>query len=231
MEQHHSSDQGFFKMILEQYKNMSAAAVKQGKPDPGIPILTQSKLRLEQYITSTSTQITFPVLDGQVGQGSSSVLPNEIRLLTNDNFHIHKIGLYLAVTVNPTDTAFRLMTNPNEVFLGNAATALNYLNIWNATLKININQVDVLTNWPTERHFYVPQTQRLSAAVNNNFDQIQLLDDGMVACAPSLMLSGAYTNTITLNLNGAINLAVGGNNSRYVMMFYGLRAQNAAIRK
>jgi hypothetical protein len=221
----------FFDQTLDTYKSLSAKALAAGKPDPGIPILTQSTLRMEQFINANSTNYTFPMNDGQVASGSSSVLPNEIRLFINDNFHIHRIGFYLAVTAASTDTAFRLMTNPNEIFLGSAAIALNYLNLWNGTMKINVNQVDVLTNWDTLKHMYVPQTQRLSATVDTNFDQIMFKDDGMIEMEPSLMISGAYTNTLTINLNAAVTSALASSNSRMVIVMRGLRAQNAAIRK
>ena len=219
--------QQFFEQVLAQYRAKDA----ETNGGTGIPILTQSSLRLEQYVSANTTLYNFPVLTGVTTPGTTSVLPTETRLQQNDNFHIYSISFYLAVTAASTDTAFRLQTNPNEIFLGSAAIALNYLNIYNGNMNINVNQVDVLTNWRLSRHMFVGQTQRLTGTVNNNFDQVDLSQDGIVTNSPSLMLSGAYTNTITVNLPGAVTSALSNNNSRMIIVFDGLRAQNAAVRK
>ncbi len=219
--------QAFFERTMQEYQKKNVESGMKA----GMPILTEANLRLEQYVVTNNAQYNFPILQGAVSAGSTSVLPTETRLEQNDNFHIGKIGIYLAVTAASTDTAFRLLTNNNEIFLGSAAIALNYLNIYNGSLKINVNQVDVQTNWRLSKHFFVGQTQRLSATVNNNFDQVDMGNDGLEDLNPSIMLSGAYTNTITINLPAAVNLALANNNSRIVIILDGLRAQNAAVRK
>ncbi len=221
----------FFDRTLADYKAKNALAIANKMTPPGIPILTPSSLRLEQFISAATTQYTFPVLSGVVSAGATSVIPTEVRLEQNDNFHIGAVGFYLAVTAASADTAFRLQTEANELFLGSAAIALNYLNIYNGTMKINVNQVDVVTNWRLSQHMFTGQTQRLSATVNTNFSQIDLQQDGLIEMQPNIMLSGAYTNTITVNLPGAVTSALAANNSRMVIIYDGLRAQNAAVRK
>ena len=225
------SKQDFFRDVKKQYNDANARAKEQGLKAPGMPILTAASLRLEQFLNATTSTYQFPVLAGETTPQTTQVQANEVRLLQNDNFHIHKIGIYLSVTAASTDTAFRLQTNNNEIFLGSAAAALNYLNLWNGNLNINVNQVDILTNWRVSQHFMVGQTQRLANTLNSNFDQIDLATDGLITCEPGIMLSGAFTNKINLNLNAAITSALASNNSRVVIIFDGLRAQNAAIRK
>jgi len=221
----------FYSDILNEYRAAKTKAVEKGQPDPGVPILTQSSLRLEQFITATNTNYTFPVLAGITTPVTTVVQANEVRLQQNDNFHIYSIGIYLAVTAAATDQAFRLFTYANEMSLVTVAASLSYQNLWGGNMNINVNQVDVLTNWRLTQHYYVPQTQRLSVTVNTNYDQQDLSQDGLVVCQPKLMLSGAYTNTITIALNAAIGSALASNNSRIVIIMDGLRAQNAAIRK
>jgi hypothetical protein len=226
------SKQHFFNQIYGEYKIANDLAIAQGAPKPpGIPLLTESQLRLEQFITTTGTQYTFPVLQSAVTPVTTVVQAAEVRLQTNDNFHIRSIGFYLAVTAAATDTAYRLFTFPDEIALVTVAATLNYMNIYNGNMNINVNQVDVLTNYRLSQHYLVPQTQRLSATVNTNYNQVDLQADAVVPLAPSVMLSGAYTNTITINLPGAVSSALASNNSRMVLIFDGLRAQNAAIRK
>lgn len=223
--------QEFYRDVKKQYIDANERAKALNQTAPGLPILTASSLRLEQFLNTSTSQYAFPVITGETTSVTTTVQANEVRLQQNDNFHIHKIGIYLAVTAAATDTAFRLQTNNNEIFLTSAAIALNYLNLWNGNLNINVNQLDVLTNWRVSQHFYVGQTQRLAATVNTVFDQIDLSKDGLISCEPGIMLSGAYTNKINLNLNAAITSALGSNISRCVLIFDGLRAQNAAIRK
>ena len=223
--------QQFFKDVRAQYERMNGKALSTGQKAPGLPILTASTLRLEQFLNASTSQYQFGVLAGETTAGTTTVQPNEIRLLQNDNFHIHKIGIYLGITAASGDAAFRLQTNPNEIMLGSAAIALNYNNLYNGTLNVSVNQVDILTNWRLGQHLFVGQTQRLAATVNNNFDQVDFSKDGLITCEPGIMLSGAYTNKININLNQAITSALAENNSRAVIIFEGLRAQNAAIRK
>lgn len=223
--------QDFYRDVKAQYVKADERARQSGQVVPGLPILTSSSLRLEQFLNATTSQYSFPVITGETTATTTVVQANEVRLQQNDNFHVHKIGIYLAVTAAATDTAFRLQTNANEIFLGSAAAALNYLNLWNGNFNINVNQLDVLTNWRVSQHFYVGQTQRLAATVNTNFDMVDLSKDGLITCEPGIMLSGAYTNKLNLNLNAAITSALASNNSRVVVIFDGLRAQNAAIRK
>lgn len=221
--------QSFYERIKGQYANEEAKAKAQGK-NYNVPILTESTLRLEQAITATTTQYTFPVLQGDVGQGQNSVFATEIRLQTNDNFHIREIGFYLGQLVATTDTNYRLKTYPNEVELG-AANVNDYFNFYNGTMNINVNQVDVLTKYALLSHLFIPQTQRLSVAANSNRDQVDFSLNSRLSLNPSLMLSGAYTNTIQITLPGAVATAIAGNLTRAVIVFYGIRAQNAAIRK
>lgn len=223
--------QFFFNQIRAEYEAARAKALEERKVDPGIPLLTESTLRLEQFVTAASTNFQFGVLTSEVSPGTNAVNPTEVRLQTNDNFHIRSIGFYLAVTAASTDTAFRLLSFPGDIPFGTVAIALNYMNIYNGNLNINVNQVDVLTKYRLSQHYFVPQTQRLAITLASNYDQLDLQCDALVPMAPSIMLSGAYTNIITVALPAAVNLALAANNSRMVMILDGLRAQNAAIRK
>lgn len=222
----------FYQDVRAEYERANQKAIAEGKTPPGLPILTESALRLEQFITTTSTLYTFPVLSGDVAPGTSSVNLTETRLQTNDNFHIRSISFYLGFTSASTDVNYRLISYPSDKVTGSLAATLSYETIYNGgLLNINVNQVDVLTNYRLSKHKVVPQTQRIAVTVDQNYDQIDMSKDGLVNLSPSIMLSGAYTNTISVRLPGAVASAVANNNSRMVVIFDGIRAQNAAIRK
>lgn len=221
----YSTRQTFFEKTVNEYKKLMLQ-----NPGLSMPIVTSSSLRLEQYFNANSTQYTFQLLAGVNGTQGNVVQANEVRLEQNDNFHIDEIGIYIATTTASTDTNFRLLTNNNEIFLGSAAIANSYMNFYGGNMNINVNQVDVLTNYRISKHFFVGQTQRLAAAVNNNFDQVDMSTDGLLPLSPNIMLSGAGTNTIKINLNNSVALALAANNSRIVIIMEGLRAQNAAVK-
>lgn len=220
-----SSRQSFFEKTVNEYKTTIAK-----NPGLTMPIITSSSLRLEQYFNAATTQYNFQLLSGVNGTQGNIVQANEVRLEQNDNFHIDEIGIYIATTTASTDTNFRLLTNNNEIFLGSAAIANSYMNFYGGNMNINVNQTDVLTNYRISKHFMVGQTQRLSSTVNNNFDQVDMSTDGLLQLGPNIMLSGAGTNKITINLNNSVALALASNNSRIVIIFDGLRAQNAAVK-
>ncbi len=218
-----SNKMAFFNKTKAEY---AAIKAKHGISEP---IISPSSLRFECYLNSKITKLTFPVLAGVNGTNGNKVQPNEIRLEKNDNFHCDQIGIYLAVTADADDTAFRLLSNNNETVLGSIAIATSYLNLYNGSLNINVNQVDVITNHRLTKHFVVNQTQRLSTAAGSNYDQIDLSKDGLVNVEPNLMLSGSDTITMTINLNNSVDLALADNTSRVVIIMDGLRAQNAAV--
>jgi len=220
----------FFNEVKSEYKAANEKAIAEGLKAPGMPLLTESQLRLEQTITTTTTQYLFPVLTGDVSPGSTSVNATEVRLQTNDNFHIRSIGLYIGFPSSSTAVDWRLLSYASDQVTGAVATTTSYETIYNTgLLNINVNQVDVLTKYRFSKHKFVPQTQRVAVAANSAYDQIDTSANGIVNLVPKIMLSGAYTNTITINLAAAVSAAVA--NSRIVIIFDGLRAQNAAIRK
>jgi len=222
----------FFNEVKAAYKDANEKAIAEGQKAPGMPLLTESQLRLESFVNTTTTRYTFGVLTSDVSPGTTGVNATEVRLQTNDNFHIRSIAFYVAFTAASTDTSYRLLSYFSDKVTGSVAATLNYEGIYNnGLLNINVNQVDVLTNYRLSKHKLVPQTQRISVAVDTAYDQINMQSDGIVNLSPAIMLSGAYTNTITVQLAAAITSAVASNNSRMVVIFDGIRASNAAIRK
>jgi len=222
----------FFNEVKAAYKDANEKAIADGQKAPGMPLLTESQLRLESFVNTTTTRYTFGVLTSDVSPGTTGVNATEVRLQTNDNFHIRSIAFYVAFTEASTDTSYRLLSYFSDNVTGSVADTLNYEGIYNnGLLNINVNQVDVLTNYRLSKHKLVPQTQRISVAVDTAYDQINMQSDGIVNLSPAIMLSGAYTNTITVQLAAAITSAVASNNSRMVVIFDGIRASNAAIRK
>lgn len=209
---------------VEFHKTVKAEYAELGKK----PILTMSRLRFELPMEATTTKYEFPT---QVGVNSDmwNVRKTEFRQNPNDNFHIRRIGFFTAVTTAATDANFRLRTYPNEIEY-TAAVAADVMNAYNANLSLNVNSTDVMTGYGMERHYFVPQTQRLSVAAAQNRDQVNLEVDGWVELDPPLMLGGQYTNTLVLNLLSPIANVPAAQNGRLIFILDGLKAANAAER-
>jgi len=211
-----NSKEAFFKKITDKY-------LAEGKK----PILMESSLRLEVPIDAATQEYEIPLLFSDVSPLWNVIQKTEKRLQKNDNFHIRDFGFYIANTTAVTDTDFRLKTYPNEIELG-AAVALSTHQVYNGVFNINVQSVNVLQNYRLSSHYYVPQTQRLSVAAATNRDQIDLEENGIIPMAPSIMLSGEYTNKLTIKLPTAVTGALAGNLQRMVLIFDGLNANNAS---
>jgi len=209
----------FFKKVKAEY------AAKQLNP-----ILNASSLRLELPMKTDVTSYQFPLLQSDTTSLWTGPTATEQRLQTNDNFHVEKIGFYIALTTASTDTNYRLKTYPAEVEW-TAATANDIFNLYNGTMSITVQNVNVILGYRMTKHLVIPQTQRISVAANTVRDEVDLSSDCLITASPTLMLSGRLTNVIKIQLPAAITNAPAANNGRMILIFDGLTAQNAAVQQ
>jgi len=185
--------------------------------------ITQADIRLEQPILATSTQITFPVLSNI--QNQAQQFNTEIRLPLQDSFVPTSIGMFLALPSSTADTTFQLYPYANPFIFPNA---VNYRSIYNGTLKIMINNDQLLKNWMIQRHWKANQTQQTAAAgAGSPVDQIDGMEDGFVPMQPFVLLQGSQDLQITVNM--PVAPAAVDANARMIMIFRGLQAQNSTV--
>lgn len=200
-----------FQRVRKQYR-------RRGKS----PIITQSFLRLEADITTTSTLYEFPVLENQGG----SVLekPTEVRLNINDAFHCEEFAFYLTSPVSATASDYRVMSYPNDTVLG-AANFQQYFNLYNAYMQISVNNVMILPKYDLLKHYCINQTQQIAAAAP--FDQLDARIDGTYYINPNIMFSGSKKNTVQIVLPQSVG-TIPDAFTRMVLIFRGALAQNAS---
>lgn len=171
------------------YETLKGQYAKQGIST----ILTESSLKLIQDVTATKTSYTFDILTND-GTPKS----NEIRLNNNDSFHCTSWSLSIANgTASDDPSTFDQQTYPSEGVFTNYT---DYNAIYQGVMSVTVNNVKFLQQYSAHPWKMVPQTQRLSTAVNQNFNQVDWKTDTVRYLANSITFSGARKNELTLVL-------------------------------
>ena len=185
--------------------------------------LTQSRLRLEQPISTTTTSYRFPVLNNI--QGQQSPFNTEVRLNMQDTFVVTHVGIYVGHPTSATDAAFPLMSYLNPfIFTNDAPMEVLY----NGTMKVLLNNSQIIQNWPLAWHKRVPSTQQTqAAAADSPLDEFDGSDYGLQPMQPFVLLSGSANIELTVNVPVAPSAADAF--SRLIICFDGVLAQNSTV--
>lgn len=184
--------------------------------------LTQSELRLEQPLVANQNQYTFQIMDNQPGAGGQ-IFNTEIRLRMQDTFVPTMLGLFIALPASTSDATFRLYSYPNQFIFANA---LQMRALYNGQVKIMVNNYQYTYGWGLQRHWCSNQSQQTAAfGAGSPEDQNRFDDDGFFPLQPFVLFGGAQNVQINIILPAAPT-AVDAN-SRYVMRYYGVLAQNS----
>lgn len=197
--------------------------------DPRAAGLTDSTLRLEQQLATNKSQYTFAVLTNNNGP-SNTLFNTEIRLNQQDSFIAYALNVYLGEPSSATDAAYIDYTYPSpSVFVGAGEAAA--LQTWyKAQMKVTINNVVKIPTLHMGRFYFVPQSQKVAAAANQNGianDQRDGSTDGAHMLTGLLTFIGSKNNLIEIFLPAAF--AAIGANTRGILEWRGLLAQNSTI--
>jgi len=210
------------------FDNSKRSLRKAFGDDPRINIenfkLTQSFLRLEQPLVALSTLYTFPVLVNQ-----SPLNNTEQRLNLQDSFVISEVGIFTGVATSATDAAWDLKSYPN--FFLYAANTGPMSALYSGKLIISVNNNTIVPAWDVARHRFVGQTQQnaaLAAAAAGPFsDQVDQSLNGWYPMEPNVVLIGSKNYVVQIQLPVGISAVTA--NSRVVVMFRGILAQNSTV--
>lgn len=186
--------------------------------------LTQSELRLEQPLVTTSTQYLFPVLVN-INNQATTAFNTEVRLNLQDSFVPTHVGIFLAKPTSSTDTAFALESYPNPFIFTNSQQMYA---LYNGQMQIVINNNRYTQNWDLWRHYKANQTQQTAApGAGSPLDQLDGSEDGFYPMQPYVLLLGSQNIELTIKVPVAPT-AVDAN-SRFVIKFRGILAQNSTV--
>jgi hypothetical protein len=233
-----------YRTVAKRYEQIRLKKQKKTGQSVGKVRLTQSSLLLLQPILATTDKYRFPVLDNDT---QSPILPEEIRLNSNDEFVSYDIGYYIvADTVQDSTPAI----SGGMTFWSYAPMELTsafavYVKAWMASLEILVNKISRMDKWDMKKHNVTPRTQFKSSSValpGATQPSQDFTTDGTVPEQPMIVLSGSRKNDLLLTLRGgAIPTGIVGvwtppttntitfTVNKLALIFRGMLAQNASI--
>jgi hypothetical protein len=191
-------------------------------------VLSQSFLRSEVAMSTSTTSYHIPILVNDNQNGATSTYNTSSLLALQDAFVVSSIFIGWANPTSATDAAFIPQSYPNAQIAGTQAIATALQAIYSSNLQVTVNNRQILTGWDTLRHYYVPQTQQLAAAsLTTGISQADLSENGFYPVEPNLVFVGSKNNQVTLNFPQAISTVPTSTFARLVVIFRGILAQNA----
>lgn len=208
------------RLIFDNAKNL----VNNAGFSAGQAVLSQSYIRSEVAMSTTTTSYQIPILVNSVGAGTNFATNNLLNL--QDAFVVSSIGIFTAIPAASTTTAFPLYTYPNALAYSTVGAAAALYNLYNGKLSVVVNNRQIVPSWDLYRHLYAPQTQQGAAATATTIDQNDATEFGYYPVEPNIVLVGSKNNVISLELPGAISTLQATTAPRIVVIMRGILAQN-----
>jgi len=189
-------------------------------------VLSQSYLRSEVQMSTSTTTYHIPILVNDNQNGATSSYNTSSLLALQDAFVVSAIYIGWGNPTSATDTEWIPQTFNDGQIASSAAIAKSLYTLYNGNMQIVVNNRQILTGWDIQRHFFVPQTQQIAATgQTTNMSQVDFSENGFYPVEPNLVLVGSKNNQVSINLPSAIaNIPTYG---RIVCVFRGILAQNA----
>jgi len=189
-------------------------------------VLSQSYLRSEIAMSTSTTNYHVPVLVNDTQNGNAFATENRLNL--QDAFVISSIGIFVSAPAASTTTAFPYYTYPNAVVFSTSGAATALYNLYNGQMNVTVNNRQIVPSWDLYRHLYVPQFQQgsSSSVTNGGIDQNDASEYGYYPCEPNIVLVGSKNNQINLQLPAAIGTLQASTAPRILVIFRGILAQN-----
>lgn len=196
--------------------------LRENGVDPDTAVLTQSYLRLEQPLSTTQTNVLFPILINQQAGGVAQTV-TERRLQLQDSFVVSDIAVYTWVSAgSPAITHFQ--SYPSFFVQGANAGPLQAL--YHSYLTLSVNNQVIVPYWDVWRSYYIGQTQNLAAiAAASPDDMLDAKDNVFYPTEPNWILIGSKNNVLTLVMPNAPATITA--NTKIVIFMRGVLAQNS----
>ena len=190
----------------------------------GQAVLSQSYIRSEVAMSTSTTSYQIPILVNSTGANTNFATNNLLQL--QDAFVVSQIGIFVSIPASSSTTAFRLYTYPNTSAFSTAGAATALYNLYGGKMSVVVNNRQIVPSWDIYRHLYIPQTQQGAASTATTVDENDATEFGYYPVEPNIVLVGSKNNVITLELPGAISVLEAGTAPRIVVIMRGILAQN-----
>lgn len=197
--------------------------------DPETARLTPSAIRSEVAMSTSLATYSFGITTQQANQGVAQYA-TEKRLNLQDVFVVSAMALYAANPSGATDGLFNLFSYGNRTAFATGGAVIDEA-FDNGSVSIQIDNNQILPYLPTALFRKVPFTQQ-AANADYTTSGINLIDskdgsnDGIFQVEPNIVMAGNSQFVVNLNLPAAQTTVDA--NSRWVLMFYGILAQNVS---
>ena len=208
------------RLVFDNAKNL----VNNAGFSAGQAVLSQSYIRSEVAMSTSTTSYQIPILVNSTGANTNFATNNLLQL--QDAFVVSSIGIFVSIPATSSTTAFRLYTYPNTTAFSTAGAATALYNLYNGKMSVVVNNRQIVPSWDIYRHLYVPQTQQGAASTATTQDENDATEFGYYPVEPNIVLVGSKNNVISLELPGAISTLEAGTAPRIVVIMRGILAQN-----
>jgi hypothetical protein len=215
--------------LREVYLNSAALIAKAGYSVERAK-LTQSEIRCEVAMSTSTTRFHLPILVNDQQNGTAFSSENRLRL--TDVFLVSGIRMFAAKPASATAAAGRLYSYGNRTAFNSANTATSIDNAFaNGFLTGLIDNDQVLPYWATNKHWRVPATQDAAnadytASAISTVDSNDYSEDTLYPVEPNIVLAGNANLDFNFNIVSAMTAIE--SNSRFVFVFDGVLAQNVS---
>ena len=195
--------------------------------NPAKAVLSQSYLRFEAALTTTTTQYNLDVLVND-NLNANNVTQNKLNL--QDAFICSQIGIFVGIPVTNAiaEGRVKLYSYPDRSTF-TTAIATNLETLYSGFLSLTVNQRVIVPSWDLYRHYCTPVMQTgftptavTPTEIDNSTDFAQ---NGFVNVEPNMVFVGSKKNQLTVTLPQA--LVSVPTNARLVIICRGLLAQNS----
>jgi hypothetical protein len=208
------------RLVFDNAKNL----VNNAGFSAGQAVLSQSYIRSEVAMSTSTTSYQIPILVNSTGANTNFATNNLLQL--QDAFVVSSIGIFVSIPASSSTTAFRLYTYPNVTAFSTSGAATALYNLYNGKMSVVVNNRQIVPSWDIYRHLYVPQTQQGAASTATTQDENDATEFGYYPVEPNIVLVGSKNNVISLELPGAISTLEAGTAPRIVVIMRGILAQN-----
>jgi hypothetical protein len=195
--------------------------------NPAKAVLSQSYLRFEAPLTTTTTQYNLDVLVND-NLNPNNVTQNKLNL--QDAFIASQIGIFIGIpfTNSVAEGRVKLYSYPDPTDF-TAAIATNMQTLYSGFLSLTVNQRVIVPSWDLQRHYCAPITQSglvpAPTVAGNIENSTDFSVNGFASVEPNMVFVGSKKNQLTITLPQA--LVSVPTDARLVVICRGLLAQNS----
>jgi hypothetical protein len=209
------------RLVFENAKNL----VNQLGYDTSSAVITQSYLRSEFLLATTTANYNVPITINDTRNGAPTV--REQRLNLQDLFVVSSIQIFATVGASTASNTAMITYNDART-LSTTTSFTDLLSVYNGRMSLVANNQQILPAWDILKHYFAPQQQGgilpFTSATVLPVNQLNAADDVTYPVEPNIVLNGAANYQCQISL--PVAPAAITTNTYIVVKWNGLLLQN-----